>query len=113
MAGSHASKLAGYCYYGSGVSKPTSVSGSCLIVAATLGIVLLLVAYACLCVYGDQEQIPEDLLVQLLRKQRLLVIVDHLSEMSETTRKQIRPELPSFSVNALILRHFLNLRWRN
>lgn len=51
----------------------------------------------------SQEQIPEDLLVQLLRKQRLLVIVDHLSEMSETTRKQIRPELPSFSVNALII----------
>lgn len=49
------------------------------------------------------EAIPEELLLQLLRKQRLLVIVDHLSEMSETTRKKIRPELPSFSVNALVV----------
>ncbi|NEQ38674.1 MAG: PBS lyase [Okeania sp. SIO3I5] len=49
------------------------------------------------------EPIPEELLVQLLRKQRLLVIVDHLSEMKENTRKQIRPELPNFSVNALVI----------
>lgn len=49
------------------------------------------------------EPIYEELLVQLLRKQRLLVIVDHLSEMSENTRKQIRPELPNFAVNALVV----------
>lgn len=51
----------------------------------------------------SSEPIPEELSVQLLRKQRLLVIVDHLSEMSEITRKQIRPLQRGFSVNALVV----------
>ncbi|MGB7443992.1 MAG: HEAT repeat domain-containing protein [Coleofasciculaceae cyanobacterium] len=51
----------------------------------------------------ETEPIDEELLERLLRRQRILVIVDHLSEMSETTRKAIRPELPDFCVNALVI----------
>ena len=47
--------------------------------------------------------ISEELLEHLLREQRILVIVDHFSEMSEATRKVIRPELPDFPVNALVI----------
>jgi len=36
-------------------------------------------------------------------KQRILVIVDHLSEMSETTRKLIRPGQPDFPVHTLVV----------
>ncbi|MDJ0800253.1 MAG: hypothetical protein QNJ51_26170 [Calothrix sp. MO_167.B12] len=32
-----------------------------------------------------------------------MVIVDHLSEMSESTRKAIRPDSPDFSINALVV----------
>jgi HEAT repeat protein len=49
------------------------------------------------------ESISEELLERLLRERRILVIVDHLSEMSEATRKAIRPDSPNFSVNALIV----------
>ena len=50
-----------------------------------------------------REQISEELLEQLLRQQRLLVIVDRFSEMSDATRQAIRPELPEFCVNALVV----------
>ncbi|MBE9219688.1 HEAT repeat domain-containing protein [Dolichospermum flos-aquae] len=49
------------------------------------------------------EPIPEELLERLLRDRYILVIIDHFSEMSEATRKAIRPELPDFPVNALII----------
>ena len=49
------------------------------------------------------DPISEELLERLLRQRRILVIVDHLSEMSEATRKAIRPELPNFCVNALAI----------
>lgn len=49
------------------------------------------------------EPISEDFLKQLLKQQRLLVIVDRLSEMSEATRQQIRPDIPEFPINALIV----------
>ena len=52
---------------------------------------------------GEAEPIPEELLAHLLRQRRILVIVDHLSEMSEATRKQIRPGDPDFTANALIV----------
>ncbi|MGD1910030.1 MAG: sister chromatid cohesion protein PDS5 [Rivularia sp. (in: cyanobacteria)] len=52
---------------------------------------------------GESEAIPKELVEQLLRKRRILVIIDHLSEMSEATRKQIRPASPSFLGNALIV----------
>jgi HEAT repeat protein len=51
----------------------------------------------------EMESIPEELLERLLRERRILVIVDHLSEMSEATRKAIRPDSPDFYVNALVV----------
>ena len=47
--------------------------------------------------------VPEALLERLLRQRRILVIVDHLSEMPRTTRDKIQPEAPHFPVNALIV----------
>ena len=44
-----------------------------------------------------------ELLIRLLRQQRILVIVDHLSEMSEATNAKIRPGAPNFPANALIV----------
>ncbi|MBW4547766.1 MAG: HEAT repeat domain-containing protein [Symplocastrum torsivum CPER-KK1] len=52
---------------------------------------------------NEAEPISEELLERLLRQRRILVIVDHLSEMTEATRKAIRPELPDFWVNALVI----------
>jgi len=52
---------------------------------------------------GEAEPIADELLAHLLRQRRILVIVDHLSEMSEATRKQIRPGDPDFTANALIV----------
>lgn len=49
------------------------------------------------------EPISEEFLEQLLKQQRLLVIVDHFSEMSDATRKKIRLEDPDFPINALIV----------
>jgi HEAT repeat protein len=49
------------------------------------------------------ELISEQLLERLLRERRILVIVDHLSEMNEATRKAIRPDSPDFYVNALVV----------
>ena len=49
------------------------------------------------------EPIPEHLLRALLTQRRVLVIVDHLSEMSEGTRAKINPQLSDFPVNALIV----------
>ncbi len=52
---------------------------------------------------GEQEAIPDELLNRLLRRQRVLVIVDHLSEMSEATRAEIKPGAQGFPVNALVV----------
>lgn len=49
------------------------------------------------------KPISEELLEHLLRERRLLVIVDGYSEMRPATRNKIKPELPSFVANALIL----------
>ena len=49
------------------------------------------------------EPISEELLEQLLKQRRILVIVDHFSEMSEQTRTAIKPEMPDFPVNALLV----------
>jgi HEAT repeat protein len=49
------------------------------------------------------EPIGEELLEQLLKQRRILVIVDHFSEMSEQTQAAIRPEMPDFPVNALLV----------
>ncbi len=50
-----------------------------------------------------EDALSEELLEQLLRKRRLLVIVDRFSEMSEATRNLIHPESPDFPVNALVV----------
>jgi len=39
----------------------------------------------------------------LLRKRRVLVVVDHLSEMSEETQRRFKPADPEFPVNALVV----------
>ncbi|WP_293342989.1 HEAT repeat domain-containing protein, partial [Microcoleus sp. CAWBG58] len=49
------------------------------------------------------EPISEELLQQLLKQRRILVIVDHFSEMSEQTRTAIKPGMPDFPVNALLV----------
>jgi formylglycine-generating enzyme required for sulfatase activity len=51
----------------------------------------------------EPEAIAEELLKQLLEKQRILVIVDHLSEMSEATRKAVQLKDAHSPVNALIV----------
>jgi len=50
-----------------------------------------------------QQPISEELLEQLLRQQRLLVIVDRFSEMSKDSRNQIQPQSSNFPVNALVV----------
>lgn len=50
-----------------------------------------------------EEKIPNKLLERLLRRRRILVIVDHLSEMNEDTRRAICPAQPDFPINSLIV----------
>jgi HEAT repeat protein len=59
-------------------------------------------------VRGDLEklieaQVGEDLLAALLKRRRVLVIVDHLSEMTDATRKRVRPDVPNFPAAALVV----------
>ena len=49
------------------------------------------------------EPSSEELLQQLLKQRRIIVIVDRFSEMSEQTQTAIRPEMPDFPVNALLV----------
>jgi hypothetical protein len=49
------------------------------------------------------EPVSHEVLTALLRRQSLLVIIDGLSEMSEETRKHVRPDLPDFAANALVV----------
>lgn len=51
----------------------------------------------------EEKPISEELLKKLLEKRRVLVMVDHLSEMSEATRKLIRLRDSSFPINALVV----------
>ncbi|WP_428010976.1 HEAT repeat domain-containing protein [Baaleninema sp.] len=52
---------------------------------------------------NSPKAISEEFLEELLRQQRLLVILDGFSEMTQKTRQQIHPELPSFPINASIV----------
>ncbi|MEO1146334.1 MAG: SUMF1/EgtB/PvdO family nonheme iron enzyme [Cyanobacteria bacterium J06638_22] len=52
---------------------------------------------------SQPEPISPELLEKLLQRQRVLVIVDHLSEMNAATRNQIKPLLPNFPARALIV----------
>lgn len=49
------------------------------------------------------DPIATELLEKLLQRQRVLVIVDHLSEVGEATRRQIKPLLPDFPAKALVV----------
>ena len=49
------------------------------------------------------DSLPPELVEKLLRRQRLLVIVDHLSEMGSATREAISPALPDFAPKALVV----------
>ena len=51
----------------------------------------------------EENPIPEELLLRLLQRRRVLVIVDHFSEMPEATRQEIRPGQPEFPANALVI----------
>jgi HEAT repeat protein len=51
----------------------------------------------------EEEPIPEEFLLRLLQRRRILVVVDHLSEMPDATRQEIRPGQPEFPANALII----------
>ena len=52
---------------------------------------------------GEQESLPEELLQALLLRGRILVIVDHFSEMSEETRNAVRPGQAGFPASALVV----------
>ena len=51
----------------------------------------------------EPNPICEELLVPLLRKKRVLVIIDRFSELNQTTRDAIQPDSPEFSVNSLVI----------
>ena len=51
----------------------------------------------------EEKPITEELLKHLLRRRRILVIVDHLSEMSKESQKAIRLRDANSPINALIL----------
>jgi formylglycine-generating enzyme required for sulfatase activity len=59
---------------------------------------------------NEQDDIPTDLLEKLLQRQRILVIVDHLSETGEATRKQVLPDLATFPAKALVITSRLDER---
>ncbi|WP_158600202.1 HEAT repeat domain-containing protein [Fibrisoma montanum] len=50
-----------------------------------------------------ESTVPDELLEQLLRQGRILVLIDHFSECSEETRAEIRPATPNFFVNTLVI----------
>ncbi|WP_339377840.1 HEAT repeat domain-containing protein [Calothrix sp. NIES-2100] len=51
----------------------------------------------------EPEPICEELLLKLLRKRRILVIVDRFSELNSATREALQPDSPEFPVNALVI----------
>ena len=52
---------------------------------------------------GSTEPISPELLKHLLRRLRVIVIIDHLTEMSQTTRDQIRFDAADFPAAALVV----------
>jgi NACHT domain len=52
---------------------------------------------------GEPEPIAEEVFLQLLRKRRVLILVDSFSELQEETRTQIRPVRADFAVAALVV----------
>ncbi|NMG07519.1 PBS lyase [Brasilonema sp. UFV-L1] len=51
----------------------------------------------------EATPISEELLKHLLQQRRILVIIDHFSEMSEATQQEIKPQSPDFLVNSLVI----------
>jgi HEAT repeat protein len=51
----------------------------------------------------QEESISDEFLRELLKNRRILVIIDHFSEMSLITRDKIHPELAHFPINALVI----------
>ena len=49
------------------------------------------------------EDPPAELVRRLLRKQRILVIIDGLSEMNDASRRSIQPDSANFDANALVV----------
>jgi len=56
-----------------------------------------------LAVTGETSRIGEEFLRRLLVHRRVLVILDHFSEMSEKTRSKVRPSSPDFLAYALVV----------
>ncbi|MEM6398635.1 MAG: SUMF1/EgtB/PvdO family nonheme iron enzyme [Cyanobacteria bacterium P01_D01_bin.116] len=52
---------------------------------------------------GENEYIADELLKALLKRQRVLLILDHVSEMSQQTYEQMQEELNKTPINALII----------
>ena len=52
---------------------------------------------------GDIDPLDSEFTRRLLKRKRLLVIIDHLSELSEETRKQIRPAGTDFPIGAFVV----------
>src|SRR5262249_44029520 len=52
---------------------------------------------------GGSRSLSEELLEQLLRQRRILVIVDHLSEASPAARAAVCPALADFPAHALLV----------
>jgi len=52
---------------------------------------------------GEVDAPPSDLVRSLLKRKRILLIADGLSELNEATRNMIRPVNPAFDANALVV----------
>ena len=52
---------------------------------------------------GAASELSNELFLLLLRKKRVLVIIDHFSEMTDETRHRFNPDEPDFPVAALIV----------
>jgi hypothetical protein len=52
---------------------------------------------------GDAEAPNQEMVRQLLKRKRVLLIVDGLSELNQATRNKLRPLDPEFAANALIV----------
>ncbi len=57
---------------------------------------------------SQREPITLELVEHLLKSQRILVIVDHFSEMSEASRQAVTPEQADFPAKALVVTSRLN-----
>ena len=60
---------------------------------------------------GQDDAPDQELVLQLLKRKRLLLIVDGFSEMSGATRNKIRPLDPEFAANNLIVTSRLEESW--